>query len=97
MCVLITIQPGEEYRVGDCTAIGPHYDPTGMGPTNATGYSANCTPDTPIGCEVGDLTGKHDTVDVSGKQLLLKCKKCMYIVHTVLCTFKKNLNNHQNQ
>ena len=69
------MQPGEEYRVGDCSVIGPHYDPTVMGPTDSQGYSVNCTADTPTECEVGDLTGKHDTVHVSGKQSLLKCEK----------------------
>ena len=59
-------QPSEEYRVGECT-VGPHYDPTGMGPTDRADYDTDCTCDSPGGCEVGDLTGKHDQINVPGK------------------------------
>ena len=63
------MQPGEEYRTGYCNTsvnIGGHYDPTNNGPTSDPGYSSQCTPDTQRGCEVGDLTGKHNTLVVSG-------------------------------
>ena len=65
------IQPGEEYLIANCdiTAsgnVGPHYDPTGNGPTSRGGYSTVCTPDTPRSCEVGDLTGKHARIDIPG-------------------------------
>jgi len=49
-----------------CGSVGPHYDPTGNGPTSAVGYSMRCTPDTPNMCEIGDLAGKHGTVNISG-------------------------------
>ena len=67
-------QPGEEYHLGDCDIsnegnVGPHYDPTGNGPTSRPGYSTDCTPDTPSGCEIGDLTGKHARINIPGSQL----------------------------
>jgi len=36
---------------------GPHYDPSGRF-NQATNYSAECTPSTPLNCEAGDLAGK---------------------------------------
>ena len=66
-------QPGEEYRVGTCD-VGPHYDPTGNGPTNRTNYSIECTRQTPEMCEIGDLTGKHTTINIAGEsQQTLVC------------------------
>lgn len=63
-----SMQPSDDtYRVGMCSSVGPHYDPTGNGPTNRDGYNVSCTPDTPDGCEIGDLTGKHDTINISGE------------------------------
>ena len=64
-------QPGEEYRIAYCNItaggnVGPHFDPTGNGPTNRIDYPTNCTPDMPDGCEVGDLTGKHARIDIPG-------------------------------
>ena len=67
-------QPGEEYRVGTCD-VGPHYDPTGNGPTNRTNYSIECTRQTPEMCEIGDLTGKHTTINIAGEsQQTLVCR-----------------------
>ena len=45
---------------------GPHYDPTDQ-PAGAGGYSERCTPQTPEGCEIGDLTGKLGTVNVAAR------------------------------
>ena len=59
--------PGEDYRVGMCGDVGPHYDPTGRGPTSAPNYSTLCTPDTPDMCEIGDLTRKHGPLSVTGE------------------------------
>ena len=67
-------QPGEEYRVGMCD-VGPHYDPTGNGPTGRANYSIECTRQTPEMCEIGDLTGKHTTINISGEsQQTLVCR-----------------------
>ena len=59
-------QPTETYRIGDCgpERAGPHYDPTDQDATSA-GYSERCRSNTPVGCEVGDLTGKLGTVNVA--------------------------------
>ncbi len=46
--------------------IGGHYDPFSRGPTSASNYSQICGPDMVEGCEVGDLTGKHVTINVAG-------------------------------
>lgn len=62
-----TKSPHFPQPVGDCSDVGPHYDPTVMGPTSRANYSLDCTCDTPVGCEVGDLTGKHDQIDVPGE------------------------------
>lgn len=64
------LQPGEEFRMGTCNTsgnIGGHYAPFGNGPTSASNYSQVCGPDMLEGCEVGDLTGKHTTINVYGK------------------------------
>ncbi len=64
------VQPGEEYRIGVCNTtgnIGPHFDPQQIGPPFNPNYAINCTAETPSNCELGDLTGKHDTVIVSGE------------------------------
>lgn len=47
--------------------IGPHFDPMQIGPSFNPTYATDCSPETPSACELGDLTGKHDTVVVSGK------------------------------
>ena len=66
-------QPSEDYRVGTCD-VGPHYDPTVNGPTNRTNYSIECTRQTPEMCEIGDLTGKHTTINIAGEsQQTLVC------------------------
>ncbi|CAI8031417.1 hypothetical protein GBAR_LOCUS17832 [Geodia barretti] len=59
-------RPGEDYRVGICgpSFAGPHYDPTNQ-PAGAANYSQRCTPKTPEGCEIGDLTGKLGAVNVA--------------------------------
>ena len=70
MCVIKlshSPQPSEQYRVGGCSDVGPHYDPTGMGPTSRENYTVDCTCNTTEGCEVGDLTGKHAQIDVPGE------------------------------
>ena len=64
--VSLSPQPGEDYRVGICgpSFAGPHYDPTNQ-PAGAANYSQRCTPKTPEGCEIGDLTGKLGAVNVA--------------------------------
>ena len=64
------MQPGEEYRLGDCDTSGNimgHYRPLGNGPTSIDDYDTLCTPAITSGCEVGDLTGKHDQLTIQGK------------------------------
>ena len=56
----------EDYRIGACAAAGPHFDPTGAN-ASSPGYNARCTPETPKACEIGDLTGKLDTINVAAR------------------------------
>jgi hypothetical protein len=69
-------QPGEEYRLAVCNIsdnILGHFDPFGRAPTGTPEYNAACTPNTTSGCEVGDLTGKHSTINVQGKHGSVCC------------------------
>ena len=45
---------------------GPHYDPEGADATSE-GYSDRCSPETPKGCEIGDVTKKLATIDVAAQ------------------------------
>ncbi len=66
------LQPGEEYKEPVCDTnsttgnIRGHYDPFGSGPTMRPGYDVDCGANRTSGCEVGDLTGKHDRLTISG-------------------------------
>ncbi len=45
--------------------VGPHYDPFNRPPPSDPQYFCTPEPSNITNCEVGDLTGKHDTVDIS--------------------------------
>ena len=49
--------------------MGPHFDPFNRPPTNNPAYFCTPEPSNITNCEVGDLTGKHDTIDVSANPL----------------------------
>lgn len=58
------------YRTGVCTGdVGPHFDPFERPPPSDPLYY--CTPGSSniTNCEVGDLTGKHDVIDISANPL----------------------------
>lgn len=59
------------------TNILGHYRPLGNGPTSNSDYSTVCGPNRTQGCEVGDLTGKHDTVTVQG-EFVWYCESMCY-------------------
>ena len=70
MSYILFPQPSSGYRFGSCQPdIGGHYDPFNRPPPSDPSYF--CTPDREniTNCEVGDLTGKHDTIDVTGSPL----------------------------
>lgn len=48
-----------------------------LGPPFNPNYAQNCTPTTPELCELGDVTGKHDTLTVAGEIL-----KAMIVINT---------------
>ena len=62
-----SFQPSANYRFGDCSDVEGHFDPFNRPPPNDPSYF--CTPDKDniTNCEVGDLTGKHDQITVSGR------------------------------
>ena len=63
---MLFIQPGEEHKIGDCSNIGDDFKPFGNGPTGTTQYNSSCNPSLTNGCQVGDLTRKHDFLTIAG-------------------------------
>ncbi|XP_076149405.1 uncharacterized protein cusr [Alosa pseudoharengus] len=59
-----------ENRVSDnntaCNGAGATYNPF-----NVTEASSTCSADSPLNCEVGDLTARHGTVDLTKRQLFI--------------------------
>ncbi|XP_062401685.1 uncharacterized protein cusr [Sardina pilchardus] len=59
-----------ENRVGanstDCSGAGGTYNPF-----NVTESSSTCMADSPLNCEVGDLSGRHGVVDLTKRQLFI--------------------------
>ena len=53
--------------VGDssCSSAGAHYNPR-LVDVSSSNYSVLCHGETPLGCEVGDLSGKAGTLDFNG-------------------------------
>ena len=54
-----------EYREGICGDIDGHYNPYSVD-TGSDSYSMYCNQDNITSCEVGDLSGKHGRLNVSG-------------------------------
>jgi len=48
-----------------CYGTGGHYDPSDRFGSSSN-YSADCTVDTPLGCEAGDLSGKFGSLMTTG-------------------------------
>lgn len=46
-----------------CLSTGGHWNPFGIDST-LSGYAINCGPDSVFACEVGDISGKHKTLDL---------------------------------
>ncbi|XP_052445283.1 uncharacterized protein cusr [Carassius gibelio] len=51
---------------GCCLSTGDHWNPYNMDIT-VSAYAVNCAPDSPFACEVGDISGKHKTVDLQSQ------------------------------
>ncbi|KTF72519.1 hypothetical protein cypCar_00041928 [Cyprinus carpio] len=51
---------------GGCLSTGGHWNPYNIDTTGSV-YTVNCGPDSPFACEVGDISGKHKTVDLQSK------------------------------
>eukprot|EP01063_Lacrimia_lanifica_P008742 TRINITY_DN1578_c0_g1_i7.p1 TRINITY_DN1578_c0_g1~~TRINITY_DN1578_c0_g1_i7.p1 ORF type:complete len:672 (+),score=181.84 TRINITY_DN1578_c0_g1_i7:45-2060(+) len=54
---------------GDCVSAGGHYNPTGAAGGAGVAGTYLCSPTALGGCEVGDLSGKHGSLDVPGQYL----------------------------
>ncbi|XP_042605270.1 uncharacterized protein LOC109064071 [Cyprinus carpio] len=51
---------------GCCLSTGEHWNPYNIDIT-VSAYAVNCAPDSPFACEVGDISGKHKTVDLQSE------------------------------
>uniref|UniRef100_A0A673GAC8 Superoxide dismutase copper/zinc binding domain-containing protein n=1 Tax=Sinocyclocheilus rhinocerous TaxID=307959 RepID=A0A673GAC8_9TELE len=51
---------------GGCLSTGGHWNPYNIDTTGSV-YTVNCAPDSPFACEVGDISGKHKTVDLQSE------------------------------
>ncbi|XP_001343650.6 uncharacterized protein cusr [Danio rerio] len=49
--------------VGCCLSTGGHWNPYNIN-TTGSAYTVNCSPGNPFACEVGDISGKHKTLDL---------------------------------
>jgi len=59
-----------KFQRARCTAGGYRWNPTFIqlaDPADRGFYGEECSPETPLRCEVGDLSGRHGTIDVGGK------------------------------
>ena len=71
-CCHAPLQPGEEYRQGNCDVIQGHFRPFLNGPPSEPDYDQVCGRNMTGGCEVGDLTGKHDQITVAGELIMFE-------------------------
>ena len=52
-----------EYREGQCGEVGDHFNPYNLNRTSVE-YKSTCGPDNIEACEIGDLSKKHDQIDI---------------------------------
>lgn len=57
-------QPDFNYVMGNCSEIGPHYNPLGVD-VDDPNYATYCNPSNISNCEVGDLSNKLGTVNIA--------------------------------
>lgn len=69
MKIYIFIKPSDNYRTGNCSGVGGHFDPFLRRANLSEPYYCSPEPSNITNCEVGDLTGKHDTVNVAANPL----------------------------
>ena len=57
-------QPGFRYVKGNCSEVGPHYNPLGVD-VDDPNYATYCNPSNISSCEVGDLSNKLGTINIA--------------------------------
>lgn len=62
-CVVCT-QPGFRYVMGNCSEVGPHYNPLGVD-VDDPNYRTSCNSSNIGSCEVGDLSNKLGTINIA--------------------------------
>ena len=60
----LCVQPGFGYVRGNCSEVGPHYNPLGVD-VDDPNYARYCNPSNISNCEVGDLSNKLGTINIA--------------------------------
>ena len=61
--ILLYVQPPSEYREGTCMGVGDHFNPYNLNRSSPE-YKNTCGPDNIEACEIGDLSNKHDKINI---------------------------------